>query len=64
MPNDATVSSRWRTYLPTVDDIEEKTGYDFLSTVTDKIQSVIEAKKDANWFSEKITVSTTGRFCS
>lgn len=48
MPNDATVSSRWRTYLTTVDEIEEKTGYDFLSTVTKKIQSVIEAKKDTN----------------
>jgi endonuclease G len=48
MPNDATVSSRWRTYLTTVDDIEEKTGYDFLSTITAKIQAVIEAKKDTN----------------
>lgn len=48
MPNDATVSSRWRTYLTTVDEIEEKTGYDFLSTVTKKIQSVIEAKKDTD----------------
>lgn len=46
MPNDAGVGRWWRSYLTTVDDIEEKTGYDFLSTVSAPIQSVIEAKKD------------------
>lgn len=46
MPNDDLVSSRWRTYLTTVDDIEKKTGYDFLTNVPKRIQSVIEAVKD------------------
>jgi endonuclease G, mitochondrial len=46
MPNDETVSERWRTYLTTVDDIEAKTGYDFLSTVSKKNQKAIEAKID------------------
>lgn len=48
MPNDETVSVRWRTYLTTVDDIEKKTGFDFLSLVPKKIQSVIEATKDTS----------------
>lgn len=46
MPNDETVSSRWRTYITTVDRIEEKTGYDFLSKVANRIESVVESKKD------------------
>jgi hypothetical protein len=46
MPNDETVSQRWRTYLTTVDDIEEKTGYDFLSNLPKKVQKVIESIKD------------------
>ena len=46
MPNDESVSSRWRTYLTTVDAIEEKTGYDFLSSVSKKIQKEIESKID------------------
>lgn len=46
MPNDETVSQRWRTYLTTVDAIEEKTGYDFLSEVPKKVQKVIESVKD------------------
>ncbi len=46
MPNEKVLSKRWRTYLTTVDAIEEKTGYDFLSTVSEQIQSVVEAKKD------------------
>jgi hypothetical protein len=48
MPNDESVSIRWRTYLTTVDDIESKTGFDFLSAVPKKIQTVIEARKDTD----------------
>ncbi len=46
MPNDETVSQRWRTYLTTVDDIEQKTGYDFLAKVPKKVQKIIESVKD------------------
>lgn len=53
MPNDDSVSIRWRTYLTTVDDIEAKTGFDFLSNVSNEIQKIIEAKTD--------TESTTGK---
>lgn len=48
IPNDKTVSSRWRTYLTTVDEIENATGYNFLSTLPDKIESAVEAKKYTN----------------
>ena len=48
MPNDETASSRWRTYLTTVDEIENQTGYDFLAPLPDKIESVVEAKKYTN----------------
>lgn len=47
MPNDETVSSRWRTYLTRVDEIEKQTGYDFLASVPKKIQSIIESSKDS-----------------
>ena len=56
MPNDETVSIRWRTYLTTVDEIEKTTGYDFLSAVPKKTQAVIEAKVDTE--SETRTVET------
>lgn len=46
MPNEETVSIRWRTYLTTVNDIEKETGYDFLANVPKKIQSIIESAKD------------------
>lgn len=46
MPNSDSVSIRWRTYLTTVDLIEAKTGYDFLSNVPKKIQNGIEVRKD------------------
>lgn len=46
MPNDETVSIRWRSYLTTTDAVEEKTGFDFLSGVSKKIQKEIESKKD------------------
>jgi endonuclease G len=46
MPNDETVSQRWRTYLTSVSAVEKKTGYDFLSNVPVKIQRAIESAKD------------------
>lgn len=48
MPNIESVSSRWRTYLTTVDEIEKATGYDFLSPLPDKVEAVVEAKKYTN----------------
>lgn len=46
MPNTADISQRWRTFRTTVDAVEEATGYDFLSTVPDEIETVIESRKD------------------
>lgn len=45
-PNEKDNKTGWKNYITTVDDIEEKTGYDFLSTLSEDIQTVIEAKKD------------------
>jgi endonuclease G len=48
MPNTQTVSSQaWGYYRTTVDYIESKTGYNFLSNVSSTIQATIEAKTDA-----------------
>ncbi|MBB6611681.1 DNA/RNA non-specific endonuclease [Pontibacter sp. Tf4] len=47
MPNDQNVQSDWKLYRTTVDAIEAKTGYDFLSLVNDNTESVLEATKDA-----------------
>src|SRR6476619_3577030 len=38
----------WHTYLTTVDDIEQKTGYDFFANVPDAIENAIEAGIDGN----------------
>jgi endonuclease G, mitochondrial len=38
--------SSWSRYLTTVDELEKKTGYDFLNYVDESIQKVIEAKVD------------------
>ncbi|KEO83975.1 DNA/RNA non-specific endonuclease [Tumebacillus flagellatus] len=47
MPNNQTVNSQpWGYYRTTVDSIEAKTGYDFLSAVPTTIQSAIESKVD------------------
>jgi endonuclease G len=47
MPNKQGIKNTgWREYVSTVDQIEELTGYDFLSDVPAEIQSAIEAKKD------------------
>jgi len=49
IPNDNNVvsmSSPWRNYRVSVDEIESLTGYDFLSNVSTSIQAEIEAKVD------------------
>ena len=46
MPNAANVSRRWRTYRTTVDTIEEATGFDFLATLPDEIEAVLESRTD------------------
>ena len=35
----------WEDFITTVDDIEKKTGYDFLSNIDKSVQNVIEAKR-------------------
>jgi endonuclease G len=45
MPNKAGIKKiKWETYKTTVDRIERSTGYDFLSNVENRIQTVIESK--------------------
>ena len=47
MPNKKGVRrDPWQKYIVTVRDVEEKTGYDFLSEVPKRIQNVIETKRD------------------
>jgi endonuclease G, mitochondrial len=47
MPNRAGVRrDPWQKYIVTVRDVEEKTGYDFLSEVPKRVQDVIETKRD------------------
>jgi endonuclease G len=47
MPNTKDLSERRRTFRTTVDAIGEATGFDFLSTVPDAIETAIESKKDS-----------------
>ncbi|WP_250419012.1 MULTISPECIES: DNA/RNA non-specific endonuclease [Pontibacter] len=47
MPNDQAIGTDWRAYRTTVDAIEAKTGYDFLSLVSDNVENTIEATVDA-----------------
>ena len=47
-PNINSVSSKWQTYLTSVNAIEAVTGYDLLSNVSTSIQKVLEAKIDGN----------------
>jgi endonuclease G len=47
MPNRQGISNiSWKSFAFTVDEIENLTGYDFLSNVPETIQDVIEARKD------------------
>lgn len=50
MPNEATPelgSSRWASHITTVDDLERRTGYDFLSALPDDIERALESRKDS-----------------
>lgn len=42
-----TVDPDWRKYLSTVNEIEKATGYDLLSTLPERIQTIVEQRKDA-----------------
>jgi endonuclease G len=46
MPNQNGISSDWRVFRTTVDNVEALTGYDFFSAVPVSIQSVIESTID------------------
>jgi len=46
MPNNNSISSDWRLYRVSVNDVEAMTGYDFFSNVPASIQSVIESTVD------------------
>lgn len=45
MPNDREIKNDWKNYLTTVDELEELTGYDFLSTLNDDDEAFLESKK-------------------
>lgn len=45
MPNDREIKNGWKNYVTTVDELEELTGYDFLSTLADDIEAVLESKR-------------------
>ena len=48
MPNIQGIGAdRWQKYITTVRDIEGKTNYNFLSTVAQSVQDVIETRKDS-----------------
>lgn len=48
MPNNETLSTNWKNFATTIDEIEEKTGFDFLTTLSDEIETALESKKDTN----------------
>nr|WP_322719137.1 DNA/RNA non-specific endonuclease [Nostoc sp. ChiQUE02]MDZ8232150.1 DNA/RNA non-specific endonuclease [Nostoc sp. ChiQUE02] len=47
IPNEQEINNDWRIYRVNVDQLENLTGYDFLSNVSPEIQSVIESKVDS-----------------
>jgi len=49
IPNNNSVSSDWRVYRVSVDDVEALTGYDFFSNVPSSIQSAIESTVDSQF---------------
>jgi endonuclease G len=49
MPNNNSISSDWRSYRVSINDVEAMTGYDFLSNVDPSIQSVIESTVDTGF---------------
>lgn len=46
MENTKTTTSGWRSHLVTVDELEERTGFDFFAPLRDEIENQIESKKD------------------
>lgn len=46
MDNTETTKSGWRNHRVTVDELEERTGYDFLAPLNDEIENAIESKKN------------------
>lgn len=45
MPNESGIKKvKWETFITTIDRIERSTGYDFLSDVENRIQTIIESK--------------------
>jgi hypothetical protein len=46
VPNRNDVSSDWRTYRVSVDQVEALTGFDFFSNVEDSVENVIESSVD------------------
>ncbi len=49
MPNSQSIRRGWYNYRVSVDYIERRTGYNFLSKVSSSIQSAIESKTDNVW---------------
>jgi endonuclease G len=47
-PNSQSISSNWRKYRTSVNAIEQATGYDLLSSLSESLQTVLEVKIDAN----------------
>ncbi len=52
MPNQNGISSDWRSFRTSVDNVEALTGYDFFSNVPASIQSVIESTVDTQLIAE------------
>jgi endonuclease G len=47
MPNESgIISEGWQKFRVSVDEIEKRTGYEFLSAVPESVQRVIEARTD------------------
>lgn len=47
IPNEQEINNDWRAYKVSVDQLENLTGYDFLSNISQNIQEVIESKVDS-----------------
>jgi endonuclease G len=46
IPNRQSIGNKWGDYRISIDDLEDKTGYNFLSNVPQQIQNSIERRKD------------------
>ncbi len=44
-----TIDPDWRKYLVTVNDIEKATGYDLLSALPERLQTILEQRKDSGY---------------